>query len=143
MRVNRFVLDANIWVSYFITNTYGNLYRIVLENKLSLFYCSELLMELERVLSYAHLKKYAVDIKPSIQFVKQIATEFEITYPIKDYLPGDPDDNYVIALALQTNSGYVTSGDRHILSEKKNLEARFKKLKIITKAEFEKMFVSK
>ena len=140
MRKNRFVLDANIWVSYFITNTYGYLYDIVSENKLSLFYCHELIVELERVFDYDHLKKYKVNIKQSIQLIEQLATEFEIKYPIKRYIPGDENDNYIIALALQTNAGYITSGDKHILSEKKNLETRFKKLRILTKAEFEKMF---
>ena len=50
------------------------------------------------------------------------------------------NDDFLIALALQTTSGFITSGDDDILSEKANLERKFKKLKIITKAEFEKMF---
>ena len=142
MRINRFVLDANIWVSYFITNTYGYLYQIVSENKLSLFYCQELILELERVLNYDHIKKYSVNIKQSIQLIQQLATVFELTYPIKNYIPGDEKDNYIyiVALALQTNSGFISSGDKHILSQKENLETRFKKLRILTKAEFQKMF---
>lgn len=64
-------------------------------------------------------------------------------YPVKNYIPNDPEDNYVIALALQTGSGYVTSGDKHILEEKKRLEKKFTKLKIITKVEFETMFIRK
>lgn len=55
-------------------------------------------------------------------------------------MPTDPDDDFIIALALQTNSGFVTSGDDDILSQKEVLEKRFSKLKIITKTEFEKMF---
>jgi len=47
----------------------------------------------------------------------------------------------LIALALQTASGFITSGDSDILSEKINLERKFKKLKILTKAEFEGMFL--
>lgn len=140
MRINRFVLDANIRVSYFITNTYGYLYQIVSENKLSLFYCQELILELERVLNYDHIKKYSVNIKQSIQLIQQLATVFELTYPIKNYIPGDEKDNYIVALALQTNSGFISSGDKHILSQKENLETRFKKLRILTKAEFQKMF---
>lgn len=45
-----------------------------------------------------------------------------------------------IALALQTSSGFITSGDSDILSEKGNLEKKYKKLKILTKSEFEGMF---
>ena len=65
---------------------------------------------------------------------------FTLIYPIKEYIPGDADDNYILALALQTNSGYVTSGDKHILSEKQVLEKKHSKLKIIAKSEFEKKF---
>ena len=63
-----------------------------------------------------------------------------ISYPIKDYIPEDKNDNYLIALALQTTSGFITSGDSHILDEKNNLEKKFKKLKILSKGEFEASF---
>ena len=65
---------------------------------------------------------------------------FTLSQPIKSYIPGGENDNYVIALALQTNSGFITSGDKHILSQKSSLETKYKKLKILTKAEFEKIF---
>jgi hypothetical protein len=42
---------------------------------------------------------------------------------------------------LQTNSGFVTSGDKNILDEKENLEKKYSKLKILTKAEFESRFL--
>ena len=69
-----------------------------------------------------------------------MTTHYFLTYPIKRYIPADADDDYLVALALQTSSGFITSGDSDILSEKANLEKRYKKLKIITKAEFESMF---
>ena len=37
-----------------------------------------------------------------------------------------------------SDAGYITSGDKHILSEKERLETRDKKLKILTKSEFER-----
>ena len=61
-------------------------------------------------------------------------------YPIKRYVPADENDDYLIALALQTSSGFITSGDDDILSEKANLEKKYKKLIILTKKEFEEMF---
>jgi predicted nucleic acid-binding protein len=65
-----------------------------------------------------------------------------LAYPLKKYLPGDENDNYIIAFALKTNNGFVNSGDKHILAEKEHLEAKYKRLKIITKAQFEKMFIA-
>jgi len=140
MRVNRFVLDANIWVSYLITETEQNLIDIIADNDLTVFRCDELLAEISRVLQYPRLIKYNVDVPYALKVIRGIAAPYEITYPIKRYIPSDKDDDYLIALALQTSSGFITSGDKNILSEKANLERKFKKLKILTKGEFEEMF---
>lgn len=140
MRSKRFVLDANIWVSYFITNDLSVLIETVAINKIKLLYCEELLIEIERVLKYPHLLKYNIEIKKTIQFVKQVGIFAKLIYPIKQYIPDDENDSYIIALALQQNAGFVTSGDKHILSQKKILEARYSKLTILTKAQFEAIF---
>ena len=138
MRVNRYVLDANVWVSYIITQTQNKLSVQVAAGNLSIFICEELLQELIRVFEYPQLEKYKIDVQAAIAFVKNISVNYELTYPIKRYIKGDPDDDYIVALALQTNSGFITSGDKHILSEKLRLETKYKKLKILTKAEFER-----
>jgi putative PIN family toxin of toxin-antitoxin system len=52
MRVNRYVLDANVWVSYIITQTEKKLLDQVAEGKLTVFICDELLEELKRVFNY-------------------------------------------------------------------------------------------
>lgn len=141
MRNKKFVLDVNIWVSYFITKHYDLLAYIKYENKLEIFYCDELITEFERVLNYKHLKKYKINSKEAVNIIKAICVYRELQHPIKKYLTTDADDNYIIALALQTNSGFVTSGDRDILDEKERLQKKFTKLKIISKSEFENMFL--
>ena len=75
-----------------------------------------------------------------IKIVKKATVPFQLTYPIKRYIPSDKDDDYLIALALQTSSGFIASGDQNILSEKARLEIKYKKLKILTKVEFEARF---
>jgi uncharacterized protein len=140
MRNKKFILDANIWVGYFLSNNLFVLISAISINKITVFYCAELLTEIERVLNYPHLKKREINIKKALKFIQDIGTKTELIYPIKNYIPDDNDDSYVIALALQQNAGFVTSGDRHILSQKEILESKFKKLKIITKAEFERLF---
>ncbi len=72
--------------------------------------------------------------------MRRATVHYIIHYPIKRYIPSDPNDNYLIALALQTSSGFITSGDNDILSEKTNLQKKYKKLTILTKKEFEEMF---
>lgn len=139
MRNKRYVLDANIWISYFIKQKSLELSNIVIRNKITLFSCDEMIMEIKRVLTYPHLAAYRVDIAKAVKFIKEITVHHDLEYPIKEYIPGDSDDNYIVALALQTGAGYITSGDRHILSQKENLQKQYRKLKILTLAEFEKM----
>jgi len=140
MRIKRFVLDNNIWISYFITNNQQKIIDIIECNEIDIFSCDELIHEFNTVLHYNHIKKYHVNIPKAVKLLKEITTSFNISYPIKNYIPGDNNDNYIIALALQTNAGFVTSGDNHILSQKQILERKHPKLKIITKAEFEEKF---
>ena len=140
MRINSYVLDNNIWISYFITNRQQKIVDIINRNGLIIFSCVELIAEFNAVLKYEHIQKYKVNIPRAGDLLKEITTYFTIKYPIKNYIPDDVKDNYVIALALQTNSGFITSGDSHILSQKQILEKKYTKLKIISKAEFEKRF---
>ena len=126
MRVNRYVLDANIWISYFITNTERKLTDIVIEHQITFYYCQELLTEIKLVLGYPHLIKYHINIHAAIKYITLIGVYVTLDQPIKSYIPADANDDYVIALALQTNSGFITSGDRHILSQKSILESKYK-----------------
>ncbi|HTI92350.1 MAG TPA: putative toxin-antitoxin system toxin component, PIN family [Puia sp.] len=140
MRINKFVLDNNIWVSYFITKKKQKLLEIINKHELTVFSCDELVQELRTVLNYPHLKKFEINVSEAVRVLRSATIHFKITYPIKRYVPLDENDDYLKALALQTSSGFITSGDSDILSEKANLEKKYKKLKIITKTEFERMF---
>jgi putative PIN family toxin of toxin-antitoxin system len=140
MRFRKFVLDTNIWISFIITKKENELIDIIINNELIIYTCDELLQEIRTVLNYKHLKKYNINIKLALQVVQKATIYFSLKQPIKKYLSTDEDDNYIIALALQTNSGFITSGDKHILDEKDTLEKKFKKLKILTKSEFEERF---
>jgi putative PIN family toxin of toxin-antitoxin system len=140
MMVNKYVLDANIWLGYFISNRTGFLVKIVAERDITIYRCNELMEELKRIFGYRHIQKHNIDSDAAIKFIKSITPDKQLIYPVKNYVPGDKDDNYIVALALQTNSGFITSGDNHILSQKNTLEQRFPKLQIITKAQFERKF---
>ncbi len=71
MRVNRYVLDANIWVSYLITNNEQILTNAVIEHRITFYYCEELIVEIKRVLGYTHLKKYHINIGYAINFINK------------------------------------------------------------------------
>jgi putative PIN family toxin of toxin-antitoxin system len=139
MRHKKFVLDTNIWISYFINKKESQLAEYISAKKVIFFACAELMIEIKRVLAYPHLLSFGIDIPAAITLIKDITVTVDLQYPIKNYIPEDRDDDYIIALALQTGSGFVTSGDQHILSAKTQLENKYKKLQILTLTEFEKM----
>ena len=110
MRNKRFVLDPNIYISYFISGNQNALAVLVIKNKLELVICDELIGEFKRVLGYSRLAKFKIDIRQAVKFVMTVSTVYSLKYPIKRYIPQDENDDYLIALALQTSSGYITSG---------------------------------
>jgi putative PIN family toxin of toxin-antitoxin system len=74
MRVNRFVPDANIWVSYLITETEQHLIDIIADNDLTVFRCDELLAEVARVLRYSRLTRYNVDVSYAFLQTRMMTT---------------------------------------------------------------------
>jgi predicted nucleic acid-binding protein len=60
MRVNKFVLDNNIWVSYFITKKENILLEIIETYELAIFSCDELIRELRDVLGRTHIREYGI-----------------------------------------------------------------------------------
>jgi uncharacterized protein len=140
MRNKKFVLDTNILISYFITNNVFNLIEYIKFNKLIILSSSELYTELERIVSYDSMKKHEIDFFKIKLFLDAFTLKIEIDYPIKNLIPDDENDNFLIALATQNNAGYVVSGDKHILVQKAILEAKYKKLKILNKLEFLEMY---
>jgi putative PIN family toxin of toxin-antitoxin system len=140
VRNKRFVLDPNIYISYFISRNQNVLANLAIKHRLELVICIELIDEFKRVLEYPRLAKFKIDVKQAVKYLTTVGTIYYLSYPIRRYIPRDENDDYLIALALQTSAGYITSGDDDILSEKENLEKTYKKLKILTKTEFERMF---
>ena len=140
MRSKQFVLDPNIYISYFISRNQSYLATVVLRHKIVVVICDELIDEFKKVLEYPRLAKFNIDKRLAVKFLQTTGTIHKLIYPIKRYIPKDENDDYLIALALQTSSGFITSGDDDILLEKTNLEREYQKLKILTKSEFEQMF---
>ncbi|MEO6453090.1 MAG: putative toxin-antitoxin system toxin component, PIN family, partial [Ginsengibacter sp.] len=118
MRNKRFVLDPNIYISYFISQNQNYLATTILWYKIELVICDELISEFKKVIQYPRLAKFHIDKKQAVKFLETTGTIYKLNYPIKRYIPQDENDDYLIALALQTSAGFITSGDHDILSEK-------------------------
>lgn len=114
MKNNSFVLDTNIWVSAIITNSETKLGELITSNKLQVYICPEMILELKDVLKRAKFKKYLhKSIEEYIIFISKICIN---KLPTKHYNEApDIDDNYLYDLCLFTNSILVT-GDKMLLN---------------------------
>ena len=93
MRNKRFVLDPNIYISYFISRNQNALAALAIKHKLELVICDELLAEFRRVLGYPRLTKFKIDIKQAVKFVTTLGTAYTLAYPIKRYIPQAENDD--------------------------------------------------
>lgn len=116
----RIVLDTNVVVSALIWG--GTPYRLIqaaADGDIELCTSPALLIELRDVLGRAHLASRLARQRSSIEQALGFYGELAISVsPLTTLrvVPGDADDDHVIAAALAARADLVVSGDRHLLS---------------------------
>lgn len=116
----RIVLDTNVIVSALIWGgTPYKLLQAATEGDIDLYTSPTLLAELREVLAREHLAsrlaKQRSSVEQAIAFYGELATSVSpLTTP--RVVPGDADDDHVIAAALAAKADLVVSGDRDLLA---------------------------
>ncbi len=118
----RVVLDTNIIVSGLLSGAGppAKLLRLWLEGRFELITSNPQLDELSRVLAYKKIKERIAPDQASdfLQHIDALAHVLE-SIPSVDFSP-DPDDNAIIATALEGKVDFLVSGDKtDLLSLKK------------------------
>ena len=115
----RVVLDTNVVVSALIWGgTPYELLKAAADGDIELFTSPALLIELRQVLAREHLASRLAQQRSSVEqaagFYDELAVSVSpLTTPRA--VPGDADDDHVIAAALAAKADSVVSGDRHLL----------------------------
>ena len=119
--------------------TAGRILDAVREHRIETVSSVHLWDELRQALSYPKTRKPLErdglwgDVErflrdhPDVAFVESVE-------PAEDWVPADPDDNWVIQCALTAGADYIISGDRHLL----NLKV-FKGIRILPPTQFLKV----
>jgi uncharacterized protein len=116
------VADTGVLVSGAI-NKAGNPHRLLMlwrEGELSLILCPTLLNELANVLGRSRLRPL-IDPADAREFVEGLRLAADVRgdpAPVSGLVPGDPDDDYVVALAREAGASYIVASDKHLLSLK-------------------------
>ncbi len=130
----RVVLDANIFVSFFLTKspTTSKIFNFWEKKKIIVLISIEIKAEVFKVFQYPKIKKF---LKPqNFQALKYLFNEeVLLIYPQKRIsLCKDPKDNIYLECCLEGKANYLITGDKkHLLSLKK-----FKQTKIVSPKEF-------
>ena len=118
--VMRVVLDTNVVVSALLWG--GEPYKLIeaaAAGKIELITSPALLTELRRVLAREHLASRLAAQRSTVEQAIAIYAELAISVsPLSTprVVPGDADDDHVIAAAVAGTAEIVISGDRHLLS---------------------------
>jgi putative PIN family toxin of toxin-antitoxin system len=117
------VVDTNVLISGTIV-TAGASARIVnaaLDRWLRLITCPVLLTEYADVLQRPHIANKYTKIAQRIDDLLDYFQSHALVVagiPSEQFIPADPDDDVLIATALEGHAVYVISGDQHLLDLK-------------------------
>ena len=109
------VIDTNVFVSgIFFAGPPSRILRAWVDEKIQIAVSEEIIEEYRRVIDTLSDKLRRVDID-SIFELLLIEAEVVQSYSLKEAACKDPDDDKFLACAVASKSGYIISGDRHLL----------------------------
>ena len=137
----KIVSDTNVVISAAVSSD-GNpaeIFELLLLGKIKNFTSDEIINEIKEVMEREKIRsrltlynrRFIIDNfeKFSVKIIPKIKN---------DIIKEDPKDNKFLDCAVSANTGYIISGDEHLLSLKE-----FKGIKILSPAEFVKLFDKK
>ncbi|MBI4762063.1 MAG: putative toxin-antitoxin system toxin component, PIN family [Chloroflexi bacterium] len=138
----RTVVDTNVLISGTIVR-FGASARIVdaaLAREIVLVVAPTLIDEYLDVIRRPHIAKRYREITPRVQDVVEFLHHRAIRVKGKVVEPvlNDPDDDFLLAAALEGKAKYIISGDEHLLEL-----AHYRGIKILTPREFVEQMLSR
>jgi len=120
----RVVLDTNVIVSAHLTRNSkaDKILSLAGTGVIEIFLSVHILDELERTLLSPKLMKIhrdtASQIRHSIEFLKRFVTLTPGVIKV-DVVKEDPDDNKILACAIEAHADFIISGDHHLTDLRK------------------------
>lgn len=134
-KTNKVIIDTNIWISFLIGKHLKGLHRHIASDTLKIITCKEQLHELSEVFQRPKIRKYFTSYQINEFF--ELLDDCSLLTDVKSKVDicRDPKDNFLLALAIDSDANYIISGDNDLLTLKS-----FASAKIISYREFEAIF---
>ncbi len=111
----KIIIDTNVLVSYFINGGNSALTAVIQSEYYIILASKELFQEYVSVLKRPKFKKYFIDVNVDdlLQVYIKLLTFVEINCDVK--LCRDPNDDFIIQLAISSEADFLITGDNDIL----------------------------
>lgn len=125
------IIDTNLWISFLIGKQLKSLKSLLVEQTIQPILSEQLLQEIALVTQRPKLQKYFPQSKVNelIDFLKIIGLSIDIRSEIS--LCRDEKDNYLLALAKDSQADFLITGDKDLL-----VLQQFESTKIVTYQQF-------
>ena len=130
-KINRIILDTNLWISFLITKDFSKIDEILFSKQSILVFSKELLDEFLEVAKRPKFRRFFLqtDIENILETIDEYADFVNVRAEVN--ICRDPKDNFLLALSIDGNANFLITGDKDLLDLKK-----FGETKIISIAEF-------
>lgn len=109
------IIDTNLWISFLIGKQLSSLKGLLVEGIIQPVFSQQLLDEINLVTQRPKLQKYfsSEKVRDLIEFLRGIGLLIEIQSRV--FICRDAKDNYLLALARDSQADYLISGDGDLL----------------------------
>lgn len=115
MASKKVILDTNLWISFLISKKFGQIDKLVKEQKITLAFSNESIEEFIEVVNRPKFKQYFT--KKDIDDLLDSFDQFGELIPVESdiQLCRDKKDNFLLSLAVDSKADYLITGDKDLL----------------------------
>jgi putative PIN family toxin of toxin-antitoxin system len=130
-KINRVIIDTNLWISFLISNNFNKLDKILDSKQCSVIFSQELLDEFIEVSRRPKLIHYFGQsaLEEILEKIDEFAEFIDVTSQVNFF--SDSKDNFLLSLAVDGHADYLITGDKALLDVKK-----YRETEIISISEF-------
>jgi len=129
------IVDTNIWISFLIGKNLKGLQEYIDSQTIIIVTCNEQIHELTEVFKKPKIKKYFSPAQIGEFFELLYESSSNVILKTKTELCRDLKDNYLLSLAIDSNSDFLITGDNDLL-----ILSIIENTKIIKFIDFETIF---
>jgi uncharacterized protein len=126
------IFDTNVWISFLIGKRLHKIKQYILDGRIQIITCEQLITEIRSVTRREKMKKYfqKSDVEELLELLDIICEKVEIKPT--HFISRDPKDNFLLDLIDFSKADYLITGDKDLLEHNP-----FKSAQILTPSDFE------